>query len=96
MRSQFPVPTPFRFGLEKSYMNATEDNGYCRIYNGNLEDFYIPEKYDVQDNVFYLNLGKNMEKIDFVSKDEYYPHINEGASVTFYHPVVHVECSQEN
>jgi len=28
--------------------------------------------------------------------EQYYPHINEDGSITFYHPVVYVICSENN
>ena len=29
-------------------------------------------------------------------RDSYYPHINEDGSITFYHPVVEINCAEEN
>jgi hypothetical protein len=28
--------------------------------------------------------------------DNYYPHINDDGSIVFYHPIVFVNCSEEN
>lgn len=90
------VPTPFGISLADLYMNAPEDSKYDAIFNGDINEFEILEEYVIEDVVFTLNIGKNIEVVEFVSMDEYYPHINDDGSVTFYHSVVNIHCSAEN
>ena len=90
------VPSPFSISVASLYMNASEDSEYGGIYHGDLKDFNIAEEYRVEDVCFVLNIGKNIETIEFVDMDEYYPHINEDGSITFYHPVVYVKCAEDN
>ena len=59
-------------------------------------EFGFVDEYVIEDVVFILNIGKNIEVVDYVVMDEYYPHINEDGSITFYHPVVNINCSEEN
>jgi hypothetical protein len=90
------VPTPFSISLADLYMNAPEDSDYNAVFSGDIKEFEISEKYTVEDVIFNLNIGKNIEVIDFVVMDEYYPHINEDGSIVFYHSVVNINCSNEN
>lgn len=90
------VPAPFSISLVDLYMNAPEGNKYNAVFNGNINEFKIIEDYTVKDVVFNLNIGKNIEIIEFVAMDEYYPHINDDGSITFYHSVVNINCSDEN
>lgn len=90
------VPAPFFISLAELYMNAPEDNEYDAIFNGDINEFEILEDYVIEDVVFNLNIGKNIEVIEFVVMDEYYPHINDDGSITFYHSVVNINCSDEN
>ncbi len=90
------VPTPFSIHFADLYMNAPEGSEYDAIFSGDINEFEIPEEYIIEDVVFNLNIGKNIEVIEFVVMDEYYPHINEDGSITFYHSVVNINCSDEN
>jgi len=90
------VPSPFRISLEELYMNAPEGSEYHGFYSGNISRFEIKDDYHIEELVFNLNIGKNIEVIHFVISDEYFPHINDDGSVTFYHPVVNINCSEEN
>ncbi len=90
------VPTPFSISLADLYMNAPEDSEYDVIFSGGINEFEILEDYVIEDVVFNLNIGKNIEVIEFVTMDEYYPHINDDGSITFYHSVVNINCSDEN
>ena len=90
------VPTPFSISLADLYMNAPKDSDYNAIFHGNLNEFKIIEDYVIEDVVFNLNIGKNIEIIEFVLMDVYYPHINDDGSITFYHSVVNINCSEEN
>lgn len=90
------VPSPFRIELGDAYMNAPSDSDFYGVFSGNLESYGIEEEYSVEELVFTLRIGKNISEIEFVSMGEYYPHINDDGSITFYHPVVNVVCSEEN
>ena len=90
------VPTPFSISLDDLYLNAPEDSVYSAVFNGNIDEFNISEDYVVEEIIFNLNIGENVENIEYVVMDQYYPHINEDGSITFYHPVVDINCSDEN
>ena len=92
------VPTPFSISLSDLYMNAPKgkDSRYDGVFHGDLNEFGFVDEYVIEDVVFILNIGKNIEVVDYVVMDEYYPHINEDGSITFYHPVVNINCSEEN
>ena len=90
------VPSPFAISVASLYMNVPEDSEYGGIYQGDLKDFNIAEEYRVENVRFVLNIGKNIKTIKFVEMDVYYPHINEDGSITFYHPVVYVNCAEDN
>ena len=79
-------------------MNAPKgkDSRYDAVFHGDLNEFGFVDEYVIEDVVFILNIGKNIEVVDYVVMDEYYPHINEDGSITFYHPVVNINCSEEN
>jgi hypothetical protein len=90
------VPTPFFISVADLYINAPEDSDYNSVFSGDINEYDISEEYTIKDIVFHLNIGKNVEIIEFVVMDKYYPHINEDGSIVFYHPVVNIECSSEN
>lgn len=90
------VPSPFSISLSDAYMNAPKGSKFDSVYSNDLESYNITEKYTIEDVVFVLNIGKNIEVIEYVDKDNYYPHINEDGNITFYHPVVSVNCSEDN
>ena len=90
------LPTPFSISLADLYMNATENSEYDKVFNGDISKFEISEEYNIKDVVFNLNIGKYIEVVEYVDMDNYYPHINEDSSITFYHPVVNINCSNEN
>lgn len=90
------VPTPFYISLYDLYMNAPSGSKYGGIFAGDISDFNLPDTYTVEDVVFTLNIGKNIEAIEFVVMDLYFPHINENGSLTLYHSVVYINCSEEN
>lgn len=90
------VPSPFRISVSDIYVNAPEGSEYHSIYSGDIDEFDIEADYTVQNIVFTLNIGKNIKTIKYVNMDDYYPHINEDNSITFYHPVVEINCSKEN
>lgn len=89
------VPTPFQISL-CVYMNTDEDSKYHGIWGGDIEDYNLEEEYTIVDVPFVLNIGKNIKSVKYVSMDEYYPYINEDESITFFHPVVEINCSEEN
>ena len=90
------LPTPFMISVADLYMNASKGSEYDAVYSGDIRDYLISENYTIEDIGFYLNIGKNIETIEYIDMDNYYPHINEDNSITFYHPVVSVNCSEEN
>lgn len=90
------APSPFSISLADLYMNAPEDSEYNGIFCGDINEFEILEDYVIEDVVFNLNIGKNIKVIEFVNMDEYYPHINDDGSITFYHSVVNINCSDKN
>ena len=90
------VPTPFSISLADLCMNAPKGSKYDAVFCGDISEFNIPEDYVVEDVVFHLHIGKNIDTIEFVVMDEYYPHMNDDGSITFYHPVVNIICSDEN
>ncbi len=90
------VPTPFGISVSELYMNAPEDSEYHSVFCGDIAGFDITEDYRVQELPFIVNIGKNIKSIENVNMVKYYPHINEDGSITFYHPVVSIKCSDEN
>lgn len=90
-------PDPFSISLAELYMNAPEESEYFGTFHeDSINDIDIPDEYTVVNVVFKLNIGQNIEVIEYVDMDRYYPHINEDSSITFYHPVVEIACSEEN
>ncbi len=90
------VPTPFYISVWDIYVNVPEDSEYHTLYSSDIRNFDINADYTVQDIVFTLSLGKNIKSIKNVYMVHYYPHINEDNSITFYHPVVKINCSEDN
>ena len=88
------APSPFRIDLSQVYMNAPEGSEFDMIWR--YPDDELSVAYTIENVVFQLHIGKNIEEIDFVFMDDYYPHIAEDGTVTFYHPVVYITCSEEN
>ncbi len=89
------LPTPFCMDASELYMNAPEGSRYNSVFYGDINDFNISDTYRVEELTYVLDIGKNIETIVNVS-DPYYPHINEDGSITFYHPVFYINCSEEN
>ena len=89
-------PAPFSISLADVYMNAPENSKYGMVYLGDITEYDISEEYSIEDVVINLNIGQNIKVIDFVVMHQYFPHINEDGSITFYHPVVNICCSDEN
>ena len=87
------LPAPFSISLFTLYANAPEDSEYYGTYTYDAVMCY--EEYTVEDIVFTLNIGKNIEVVEYV-EDFYYPHINADGSITFYHAVENITCSDEN
>lgn len=91
------LAAPFSIDMD-SYMNAPEDSKY---YNTCFTSDMIATCTDgellrIEDVVFKVHIGKNIKKINDVNMDYYYPHLNEDGSITFYHPVVEIYCSEDN
>ena len=89
-------PAPFGISLFDLYVNAPEGSEYYGTFFGDAVKHGSNEDYTVEDIVFTLNIGKNIEVIEYVEMQEYYPHINDDGSITFYHAVVNITCSDEN
>lgn len=83
------VPTPFCIIFPNDYWNGDG------IYGEHPDKFDISEPYTIEDIVFTLQIGKNISKVENVSSG-YYPLSNADGSITFFHPVVHVVCSEDN
>lgn len=90
------APEPFTIWLPESYVNAPAGSEYAAVFRGDIEECNIEEEYVVEDLVFNLNIGKNVKVIEYVVMDHFFPHINEDGSITFYHAVVNINCSEEN
>ncbi len=86
---------PFMIPLAM-YINSTDPDKYSGTFSGDLEKYEITEDYTVENKVFNLNIGKNIESIEYVVMDQYYPHINDDGSITFYYAVVNINCAEEN
>ena len=89
------VTTPFCMDVSGLYMNAPEESRYNSVFYGDINDFDISDTYRVEELTYVLDIGKNIETIINV-ENPYYPHINEDGSITFYHPVLYINCSDEN
>ena len=91
------VPTPFYIDISDLYVNAPSNSKYKSIFSESMINHdYIEEDYQVEELRFILNIGKNIKEIYDVGMQMYYPHINDDGSITFYHSVVYIICSDEN
>lgn len=91
------VPTaPFHINMD-SYINAPEDSEYnCCFTKDMIVTCTDGELLRIENVVFKMHIGKNIKEIKDVDMDCYYPHINHDGSITFYHPVAEIYCSEEN
>ena len=89
------VPTSFYIYVN-NIINAPEGSNFHGIYFGSDENDEYLKNYEVVDMHFIINIGKNIEAVKYTTKDYYFPHINNDGSVTYYHPVVYINCSKEN
>ncbi|MBR6619005.1 MAG: helix-turn-helix transcriptional regulator [Clostridia bacterium] len=88
---------PFCIDISDLYMNTDKNSEYNAIYRSDtLTPNAIEENISIQNVVFRLNIGENIKEIEYVDMDEYYPHLNKNGTVTFYHPVVEIYCSEDN
>lgn len=90
------VPSPFSISVAGLYMNAPDESEFDSVYTGDIHNLGIEEDYTVEELKFTLNIGKNVDTVANVSMNDYYPHINEDGSITFYHPVVNINCFDIN
>ena len=90
------VPTPFFISVDDVFMNAPAGTRFSYIFNGDLKSYQFDVSFNEEDVVFVLNIGKNVKTVEYVEMGKKYPHVNEDGSVTFYHPVVYINCSEEN
>ncbi len=82
------VPVPFCINMSNMY-NSSDEAYYF------VETTVDEAKCTVVDLPFVLNLGKNIDTIVYV-ENRYYPNIEQDGSVVYYHPVVSINCSEEN
>lgn len=87
------LPTPFIIDLSDIYMN-TEDNMVWSFDSINSKS--VGTDYEIKELEFVLKIGEHISEIRNVEMDYYYPHINDDGSITFYHPVVRIECAENN
>ena len=91
------LPQPFAISFAELYMNAPEGSVYYNtVFTWDTLQNAIKDDYSVVVVPVILNIGENIETIYYVDMDTYYPHINDDGSVTFYHPAVYVNCSENN
>ena len=76
-------------------MNAPEDSKYASVFSGEHLQ-YVDDEFSVVDIPVVLNIGENIETIDYVDMNKYYPHVNDDGSIIFYHITVYINCSEEN
>lgn len=89
------LPQPFCLSYAEFYMNAPEGSPYTSVFSEeSLQN--VEDAFTVVDIPVVLNIGENIETVEFVSSDEYYPHVNEDGSVVFYHVTVYINCSEYN
>ncbi len=100
------APSPFCIELGGEYSYIASDSDYMYFYDGERlfcldnclddESVEFEGEYNIEETVFTLNLGKNISKIEKVAMGFYYTSLNDDGSITVYHPVVYVVCSEEN
>ena len=87
------VPTPFVITVADVYMNSNDN----MVWNfDSITSTSVATEYEIAELEFVLNIGENVSEIRNVNMDVYYPHINDDGSTTFYHPVVYIECDEDN
>ena len=89
------LPQPFSLSYAELYMNAPEDSEYASVFSGEHLQ-YVDDEFSVVDIPVVLNIGENIETIDYVDMNKYYPHVNDDGSIIFYHITVYINCSEEN
>lgn len=86
----------FSIHISNHFLNVPEDSPYYGVTYTDPDNAKITDTYVVEDLVFVLNIGKNINKIELAVFDYYYPSFDETGSLVFYHPVVYVVCSEQN
>lgn len=86
----------FTIHISNQFLNVPEDSPYYGVIYTDLGNAEITDSYVVEDLVFVLNLGKNIQNIQLASFDRYFPSFDVTGSLVFYHPVVYVVCSEQN
>ncbi len=84
------VPVAFCLDISDLYVNAPEGSIYSALHSTVDE-----AQYQVVDLLYELNIGENIDAVVNVN-NSYYPHIEKDGSVVFYHPVVSINCSEDN
>ncbi len=83
------VPVPFWFDMSALYTSSADD-----VYGFDMST--VDEaQYKVVDLPYILNIGKNVDSIVYV-ENYYYGNVEEDGSVVYYHPVVSINCSEDN
>ncbi len=97
--AQSPFMVNFDYFVnDKSAMNfSVISDSDAECYEKWLEEWVdAEEEYTVEDVKITLNIGKNITGLDYVVMNDSCPCINEDGSITVYHPVFYVMCSEEN
>lgn len=90
------LAAPFFIDMD-SFVKAPEDSKYNYCFTRDMIVTYTDGEFlRIENVVFKMHIGKNIKEIKGVDMDCYYPHINEDGSITFYHPVVEIYCSEGN
>ena len=90
------LPVYFYLIPDDDLMNVPKDNKYRMNCSIHPDAQGVPEEWRIQDLTFTLNIGKNLKAMENIEMEGYFPHIHEDGSITFYHPVVYINCSEEN
>ena len=88
-------PEPFLISLTDDYRITIDGE---KIYSFNSEDELDTWgfEYEIENVRFTLNIGKGINKVVNVDMSNYYPKENEKGKVILYHPVVYIECDEDN
>lgn len=86
----------FSIYISNHFLKVPEDSPYYGVTYTDPSNINITDPYVVEDLVFVLNIGKNIQSIQSATFDRYYPSFDDTGSLVFYHPVVYVVCSEQN
>ncbi|MBO5980994.1 MAG: helix-turn-helix transcriptional regulator, partial [Clostridia bacterium] len=63
------LPQPFSLSCAELYMNAPEDSKYASVFSGEYLQ-YVDDEFSVVDIPVVLNIGENIETIDYVDMNK--------------------------